>query len=358
MEIEKSKITSLYFSLPINSSDFTGFEQDRFIWDSDTDFEYWKPLILYTLDNNFDFIYVLNSPIVQYEHQKELYDKLNKLDKLINNLRILGVNKIRVCNPQLMGYINKNYPDMELYISTSTEIKTIKEYINLFSEFKNIKNCVPSWDVNKDFKLLKNLSKYSKNIKIELMVNEGCLPACPYRYIHNSWLNRRTDCGNSNYFYTNKFFTENCGAKMDKNFAYYLANTNLIYPWEIEEYKKIGINNFKLVGRNSPDFKKGHYIDNYNYYLKGIDNTKNILNMPIRYFNHYITHNINLNYTVKELMLYLPDIKHFIKYGHLCASRCENECNYCHKCAEKIKKVIKQQEEKERRKTQPICVWD
>ena len=88
MEIEKSKITSLYFSLPINSSDFTGFEQDRFIWDSDTDFEYWKPLILYTLDNNFDFIYVLNSPIVQYEHQKELYDKLNKLDKLINNLKI------------------------------------------------------------------------------------------------------------------------------------------------------------------------------------------------------------------------------------------------------------------------------
>ena len=59
-EIEKSKITSLYFSLPTNSIDFTGFEQDRFNWNVETDFDYWKPLIEYSLNNGFDFIYVLN----------------------------------------------------------------------------------------------------------------------------------------------------------------------------------------------------------------------------------------------------------------------------------------------------------
>ena len=48
-EIEKSKITSLYFSLPNNSIDHTGFEQGRFNWDVETDFDYWKPLIEYSL---------------------------------------------------------------------------------------------------------------------------------------------------------------------------------------------------------------------------------------------------------------------------------------------------------------------
>ena len=47
---------------------------------------------------------------------------------MINNLEKLGCNKLRICNPQLMGYISKNYPYIELYLSTSSEIKTIKDY--------------------------------------------------------------------------------------------------------------------------------------------------------------------------------------------------------------------------------------
>ncbi len=354
-EVKKSRITSLYFSMPTNSIDFTGFEQDRIKWNFDTSFEFWKPLIELSLNNNFDFIYVLNSPVIHYEHQKELYVKLEKLDKLINNLRILGANKIRVCNPQLIGYLNKNYPDIELYISTSTEIKVIKEYSNLFSEFKNIKNCVPSWDVNKNFKLLNNLRIKFPYIEIELMVNEGCLPGCPFRGIHNNWSNITTDCKYSEYFYTKEFITKNCGIKIDNNLAYYFANTNVIYPWEIDEYYKFGINNFKLVGRNSPEFMSGKYFNYYKHYLNGIDDIKNILNLPIRYFNHYHLNNKSINYLIKEIKPYLTDIKHFVKHGHLCSSICGNECNYCRKSAEKIQRFFNVKEKKEMKRTISMC---
>ena len=348
--IEKSKITSLYFSLPTNSSDFTGFEQDRFYWDFETDFEFWKPLIEYSLNNNFDFIYVLNSPVIYYEHYKKLPVMLEKLDKLLNNLRKTGINKVRVCNPQLMGHINKYYSDFELFISTSSEMKIIKEYTNLFSEFKNIKECVPSWDINKNFKLLKNLRKLFPQIKLELMVNEGCIPACSFRIIHNNYFN-----GNCPYYcYSDMFFIEKCSSKIDKNLAYYFTNTNIIYPWEIKEYSKIGISNFKLVGRNSEYFKTGEYIDYYNYYLKGIDNINYIKDIAIKYLNNHL-HNNNINYKVSEIMYYLPDIKHFTKFGHLCSSICGTDCKYCYKCAEKIQKVLNKQEEKLRKKSLPIC---
>ena len=46
------------------------------------------------------------------------------------------------------------------------------------------------------------------------------------------------------------------------------------------------------------------------------------------------------NYKVKDIRPYLPEIKHFIKNGHLCSSICATECFYCYKCAQKIKKHL------------------
>ena len=356
-KVYKSQINTLYFSLHTNSSGFTGFEQDRYDWNTVTDFNYWKPLIEHSLNNNFDFIYILNSPRTQNCADDNLKIMLDKLDNLINNLRSLNIKKVRVCNPQLMGYLNKYYPDIELYISTSLEYKTIKEYSNLFNMFNNIKEFVPSWDLNKNFNFLKNIKLKYPNIKVELMVNEGCIPGCPFRYIHNHWNKIQPTKENYNFYYTCGYITSTCGKTSNKNRPYYLTSTNIIYPWEIKEYKKIGITNFKLVGRNSDEFQTGEYLKYYEYYLKGIDDIKNIENIPIRYFNHYITHDENLNYTVKEIKPYLPNIKHFINKGHLCAAICQAECNYCQKCAQKLEKAIKQQEQIEKLRHIPICQY-
>jgi len=353
-EIEQSRISSLYFSLPSNSPDFTGFEQGRVNWDFDTPFEYWKPLIEYSLDNNFSFIYLLNSPKI-YTQFDNLNEHLEKLDKLINNLRKLNCNKARVCNPQLMEYLNKNYPDIELYLSTSAELQSIKQYSNLFAIFKNIKECVPSWDVNKNFKLLKNLRKKFPNIKVELMVNEGCIPACPIRTSHNIYITGLAE-EKFNSIFSSRFYSKKCTAIKDKNFHFYLCNANVIYPWEIGEYSKIGINNFKLVGRNHDEFRTGEYFNYYRYYLKGIDSIENIIDTPVRYFNNYISTGKNIKYTVRDIKKYLPDIKHFVKYGDLCTSRCGAECRYCYKCAEKIEKVFNASQETERKKAVNICV--
>ena len=335
--IQKSRITSLYFGLPGDASDATGFEQSRFKIGYKTDFEYWKPLIEYSFEKGFDFIYLLNSPSISALETNNGKDALERLDKLINNLRGLGCNKLRICNPQLIEYLNQQYPDMNIHLSTSLEYQNIKQYSNLFSMFRNIKEFVPAFDLNKNFRFLKNIKSKFPDIEIELMVNEGCLAGCPIRNYHNLFLPVENKI-DSEQIFNGAFFINKC-RQQTKDLFFQICHPNIIYPWQLEEYSKIGINRFKLVGSNSFDFPKGKSLIYYGYYLKGVDNIDNILDVPIKKFNYYIAHS-DFPYLIKDVKKYLPDIKQFVKKGHLCTSVCGVKCNYCYSCAQKLEKVL------------------
>ena len=121
-KVEKSCIKSVCFSLPTNSSDFTGFEQERFVFDYNTDFNYWEPLIEHSLSYGADFIYLLNSKEIFDAEIDNIDIMLEKLDKLLNNIIKLGCNKVLVCNPQLIAHINEYYKNIEIYLSSSTKI--------------------------------------------------------------------------------------------------------------------------------------------------------------------------------------------------------------------------------------------
>ena len=114
-----------------------------------------------------------------------------------------------------------------------------------------------------------------------------------------------------------------------------------IFPWDIKEYSKIGINKFKFVGRDAYIGNLKLYMDSFLMYLKGIDNIKNIENYVLSNFFHHLNGNSVLNnILLKDCLKYLPKINYFKKYGHLCASHCGNECNYCNRCSNKIQKLI------------------
>ena len=337
-QIEKSKISGVYFSLPANCIDSSGFEQLRTFYSIPTDFNYWRKHIEYSLEKGFDFVYLLNSPKGFFSESKILDKQFERLHKLLENLRKAGCNKVRVSNVQLLNYIAKNYPDFKIYTSTSFEYTQIKQYDTFLKMFSQIAGMVPSYIVNRNFTLLKNLKQLYNGIEIELMVNEGCLSGCPLRYQHNISLpylhtevykERNSDL-------TAEFFHLKCKDYNLKYFIEEICKSNLIYPWEIEEYSKIGINNFKLVGRNCPEFSNGNYLNNYLIYLKGVDDYKNIENEDYKVLNHYIVATTKLNVKIKDIKSYLPDIKHFINQGHLCSSVCGFQCRYCYECAEKI----------------------
>ena len=271
---------------------------------------------------------------------------IEKLDKLLNELKKIGVKNLRVANPQLMTYISKYYCDFNILASTSLEYKTIWEYQNFIKEHPNVRQIVPSHDINKNFKLLSILRKKYQNVEIELMVNEGCIQGCPNRMFHEQTVMRNNKPTNTDIILSDGYCSIFCQFISCKYPIQSLVIGNNIYPWELEEYARIGINNFKLVGRDryKDNFLKILY--SYNTYLKGVDDMNSIKDATLNFFTTHLADTPVLdNLALKDYKKYLPDIKHFVKYGHLCSSICGVECDYCYKCAAKIQKVFKKQQE-------------
>ena len=135
-QIEKSKITSLYACLPSNCELFTGFEQSRNFTFEHNKWDYWKKLIEYTLFKGCDFIYLLNCPKPLDIDNHNFKQQLEKLEKLLEKLKSIGVNKLRVASGQLSSYIGNHYNEFEVLAST---IWNIKQYGNIKILFISIR---------------------------------------------------------------------------------------------------------------------------------------------------------------------------------------------------------------------------
>ena len=355
-QVEKSKITSLYACVPRGCEVFTGFEQSRNFLFNNSNWDYWKKLIEHTFNENCDFIYLLNSPR-PFDIENPFFSKqLEKLELLLSELRKIGVKKLRVASGQLMSYISKHYSDFELLASTSLEYKTIWEYQNFIYFHPEVKQIVPSHDINKNFKLLSILRKRYPNIEIELMVNEACLQGCPNRIFHEYINIDKSIILNNDICLSGMYATSFCNPIVERYPIQSLVIGTHVFPWDVEEYAKIGITNFKLVGRDGFKYFE-NYINGYTMYLKGIDDIKNINNYCLTAFTHHLANHSILNQlTVKEYKKYLPDIRHFVKKGHLCASKCGIECRYCYKCADKIQKVFQQKQKKQTKSNIQFCI--
>ena len=345
-QIEKSRITSLYACVPRGCEVFTGFEQSRNFSFDNLSWDYWKRLINQTFDCRCDFIYLLNSPRPLAIENPDFPKSLEKLELLLTELRKIGVKKLRVASAQLMSYIAKHYSDFDVLASTSLEYKTIWEYQNFIAFHPEVKQIVPSHDVNKNFLLLKNLRKRYPNVELELMVNEGCLQGCPNRMFHEYISIDKNVRINDDICLSGAYATSFCNNILKKYPIQSLVIGTHIFPWDIEEYAKIGINNFKLVGRDGyEDFKS--YLNGYNMYLKGVDNVKNIENYSVADFTHHLQYTpILKQMKVKDYIKYLPNISYLKEYGHLCASRCAVNCFYCYNSAKKIRKILTKSENK------------
>ena len=355
--VKNSQIKSLYASLPSNCNLFTGFEQSRNYMFEYNDWAYWQKLIKYTISQGCDFIYLLNSPRPLDITNINFPNQITKLEKLLEELQKIGVKKLRVASAQLSTYIAKHFKEFEILASTALEYKTIWEYQNFIAFHPEVKQIVPSHDVNKNFKLLSILRTRYPNIEIELMLNEGCLQGCPNRMLHESIDVEKRDIFNNDLCLSNGYSTLFCESVINRFPIACLAIGTHIFPWQLEQYGKIGINKFKLAGRDRYHNNLNNMIERFYAYIKGVEDEEYIKNYALANFTHHLNHNKLLNQIlVKDYKRYLPDIKYFKKYGHLCASRCALECRYCYKCAENIEKVFKKKQEEMNKRTIPVCV--
>lgn len=338
----EGQIKTFFFALPSNAPDRSTFEQIRLHDKNITCFENIENIIKESMDYGFKFIYLLNS-VLGFSGQKDIYNnQISSLNRFLEKMLKAGCYNLRITNLELIDYIQQKYPEFNIYLSTSTEYTQLQQFQSVARYFPKIKEFIPSYEVNKDFHLLKNLGKNFPNIDIELICDEGCIPGCPLRIQHpikKTILKTNPKEAMEIFDNISPLYGE-CYIYSDNNFYEYLCKLKVIYPWEIKEYGKIGVHKFKFVGRGVP-FEQAQ-IKFYKYYLQGIEDPKSLDNLNINIFilryRYSKTFHDSIDYKIKDIRKMLPDIKYFVNNGKDCHYKCGIDCRYCFNQAEKIRK--------------------
>ncbi|MCR5262096.1 MAG: hypothetical protein K6C94_09730 [Candidatus Gastranaerophilales bacterium] len=318
---KKFTIKSLYNNLPMPLSKFFNeeFQNCKAYSENVRNEKDFIEYVTYAQDKGFHFVYVLNSP---KPFSDDTYKKHKKhLKFLFKILKDAGITEIKVANTQLMEIISEE-TDFDLSASTSFEYHNVSQYKHLLNSYKRIKRINIAIDDNRNFLFLKNLRKSFPHTDIEIMVNETCIHGCPARISHAAAFCKIWDC---------------YGLRNKMGDIEYFFKSNVIYPWQLEAYKNIGINNFKIFGfrhqLSSLKFMQG--------YIDCVENgTANFTASD--FFNKIFPVYIDLknNPKLKDIISYMPNINHFVKYGDRCANICDIDCTYCLKCAKKLREIL------------------
>lgn len=180
--------------------------------------------------------------------EKHVYDTYcNLIMKLADN----GLNQVLVNSPALEEYIRREYPGYKL-ISSTTKRLTKPEQLQAEME-KDYFLVVLDYDLNHDEKVLKSLEPQAG--RVEILVNEICVPGCKLRtqhYLHQSRKQLEYDMS-SPFVCPNRTY--------ETGFQDCMKRPAFLTNKQIAEYIDRGFVNFKIAGRGLPqDFVKESYL--------------------------------------------------------------------------------------------------
>lgn len=225
------------------------------------------------IKNNIDLInqngisvnYTFTNSLIKSNH---LNDKnSNKLMELANN----GMNGVIVASEILHKYLKEKYPNFHYVYSTTKCSLNLEDYDNDYDI------SVLDYRLNKNIDFLNSIKDKSK---IEILVDD-CCPSCKFRKQHFENVGKYNLGEDIDISCLNP---ENYGKyENPKNFYESLLRTmkNSLTYEEVEEYKKMGFNKFKLTGRSQG---RRFLLDSYIYYFVKPEfrhNVKSILQLRL-----------------------------------------------------------------------------
>lgn len=333
-------ISSFFGSLTQGAEEALGFENYRDA-SSQKDIQTISDMaqyVRYAQLNGIEFQYCINA--AKTLTSEELYLSESKIKRFCETLLNNGITILKIGNLLLFDYIHCYFGDaFKYYLSTTKEYSGIMQYQRLIHQHPEIEEiCLPT-DLNKNRLFIENLQKVLPNLRIEIMVNEGCIYACPWRKDHTPHssdthvgiLRRLMEEGNidmpNRMLY---YYVESCAkCRQDAVFNAFIRKT--IMPWEIPEYNKIGINRFKFAGR---DMLRGYMINTLKVFLRGITDYDAIKDLPWDFFNNYHYNTPSDYISIDKMKEYYPKIDYFFNKKGSCADTCGSTCTYCNQCAD------------------------
>lgn len=312
-------ISSVYYRLPVNRDALDA--RNAISEDIPSIKEY---IGLGELTSNIKKYGLLNTKIVTPDfYTNAKVDEINKVIRTLFNKNML--DGIVVADFMYLQKLRSRLPngfasEIEVVPSVNVRLKSVDQ-ISYFLEhiqktgFKLPGKIILDRSLNRKPEKLTEIRKWQRlkypTTKIEIIVNEGCLPHCPYKDSHDAFISLFNQSKERDILNT---FRENTCLSTYKKKWHYLTSP-FIRP---EDIKYIGeyIDILKIAGRtHTYDF----IIDTFHAYFKGSWNG-NLLQLIDTAYS--ISENVNINNST------IP--KNFFSKTSSCGLDCE-KCGFCEK---------------------------
>jgi collagenase-like PrtC family protease len=207
------------------------------------DFSALSEYVEYSRSRGIDFCYTINASYMQ--NQEFTDEGIDKIRVFLDKLEEAGVRCLIVALPSLMELIIESGYDFEIKASVISQITTV----NKAMAFKNMGVDRISLDesINRDFDTLRRIRQSFGN-QVEIIVNSVCHQDCHYRMFHYNQISGDS-VGEPNRT-SSTYYKARCAMRLYNDVGGFLKTT-WIRPEDLRYYRNIGINHFKLQGRQT-----------------------------------------------------------------------------------------------------------
>jgi len=286
-------------------------------------------------DRGFEVNVVLNATCFGGEQFRDEW--IRKTVDVLTTLASMGVDSLTVADPYLIELINYYALPFKVTVSCLAFVTTPMK-ARYFDEIGVDRITLPP-DVNRDLDTIRMIRKAVK-CDLSMIVNEGCLLNCPYRYFCYNYITHRSTgpteallvptTGTFMRAMANDFYVME-EMSMKKKHPHLLLTSPWVRPENLKEYENLGITHFKLSGRNKPHIFLERCLEAYHsgsYEGNIFDIIDNGVRLAIDL--RYLTCGVTVYYINNK------ELDGFFKKVTSCSKNC-TECNFCEEFAkEKI----------------------
>jgi collagenase-like PrtC family protease len=273
----------------------------------------------YSKKHGIEFSYTLNAPYLGNAEFTE--EGVARIKEFLRDLDNIGIDSIIIALPSLFDLVQLSGLNMRIKASTICHITNANKARTYRK--KGIDKIVVDESVHRDFATLKRIRE-AFGEKIELIVNTMCHRNCNYRAFHynetgGDSVERFNEVGID--FFEHKCMLQRYDTPSE------LLKLGWIRPEDLHYYSAIGINYFKLQGRQH--VATGGHLRTLEYYFKE-DFDGNLMDL-LDMFNDRYSFKVHLDN---------KKLDGFLKPYWEKENFCKNDCSQCKHCDNFAKKAI------------------
>jgi collagenase-like PrtC family protease len=310
----ESKVSEIYGNITIGNSFGSGRSHSQL---PKIDFKTLREFVKYSRSRHINFNYTLNTSHMMNREFTE--EGIREIKQFLNQLYETGIRHLTLTLPSLFELVISTGLDFKIKASAICSIDNVN--IALAFKKKGASKIVIKEMINRDFFILKKIRKAFGD-QIELIINSPCHIDCSYRMSHYNQQSgdsiKGTNVTSFNYY------EHKCMLRRYSELGNWLKII-WIRPEDLKYYTRIGIQYFKLQGRQSI-IHGGDLVKVTECYFKE-DYDGDLIDLINAFapLNHFKVHVQN-----KKLEGF---IKPFFEKEHFCIRDC-TECDYCDRFAE------------------------